>query len=194
MRVFRNFSARKGFTPQAVSPPGYRSRLFPQLTPENQLNEPPLHSFKIRSSDRLPCLDAGVPTEPGGDITKTGAGVGYDSVIAPSVTGSNAIFKIVLTGTQTFGDTFWDSPRSWSDIFTTNGTAAISNWTGVFGGGFQYAYFDAQTSAPATEGSFSLSGNTLTWTPLGAVPEPTGALAGLLVAAGLLRRKRTDHI
>jgi hypothetical protein len=36
-------------------------------------------------------------------------------------------------------------------------------------------------------GSFSFTGSTLTWT---AVPEPTSALAGLLIAAGLLRRRR----
>jgi hypothetical protein len=36
-------------------------------------------------------------------------------------------------------------------------------------------------------GSFTFTGTTLTWN---AVPEPTSALAGLLLAAGLLRRHR----
>ena len=39
----------------------------------------------------------------------------------------------------------------------------------------------------STQGSFTISGTSLTWT---AVPEPTSALAGLLITAGLLRRRR----
>ena len=39
-----------------------------------------------------------------------------------------------------------------------------------------------------TEGYFTFSGtSTLNWT---AVPEPTSALAGILITAGLLRRRR----
>ena len=37
------------------------------------------------------------------------------------------------------------------------------------------------------EGRFTITGTELRWT---AVPEPSGTLAGLLVAAGLLRRRR----
>jgi MYXO-CTERM domain-containing protein len=36
-------------------------------------------------------------------------------------------------------------------------------------------------------GTFTITGSTLNWT---AVPEPTSALAGLLLGAGLLRRRR----
>jgi uncharacterized protein (TIGR03382 family) len=43
------------------------------------------------------------------------------------------------------------------------------------------------TANPTTQGSFSITGSTLTWT---AVPEPTSALAGLLITAGLRRRRR----
>ena len=39
----------------------------------------------------------------------------------------------------------------------------------------------------STQGSFAINGSSLTWT---AVPEPSSALAGLLVGAGLLRRRR----
>jgi hypothetical protein len=39
----------------------------------------------------------------------------------------------------------------------------------------------------SSEGYFSISGGTLKWT---AVPEPTSALAGLLLGGGLLRRRR----
>jgi uncharacterized protein (TIGR03382 family) len=38
--------------------------------------------------------------------------------------------------------------------------------------------------------TFSNSSNTLIWTAYSAIPEPTSALAGLLLTAGLLRRRR----
>ena len=41
------------------------------------------------------------------------------------------------------------------------------------------------------QGQFSFTSNTLNWT---AVPEPTSALAGLLITAGLLRRRRRKEI
>jgi hypothetical protein len=37
------------------------------------------------------------------------------------------------------------------------------------------------------QGYFGFTGTTLSWT---AVPEPTSALAGILLSAGLLRRRR----
>jgi uncharacterized protein (TIGR03382 family) len=52
---------------------------------------------------------------------------------------------------------------------------------------FTYFANGSSVSTPTAYGSFSISGSTLTWT---AVPEPTSALAGLLITAGLLRRRR----
>jgi hypothetical protein len=60
-------------------------------------------------------------------------------------------------------------------------TAAVTG-----SGGFQYAY-NGQTVAPTPSGSFSVSGNSLTWS---AVPEPSNLLAGILAASALLRRRR----
>ena len=59
-------------------------------------------------------------------------------------------------------------------------------WATVFSGGFQYAD-NGQSVAPASSGSFAVSGNTLTWS---AVPEPSNLLAGMLAASALLRRRR----
>ena len=47
------------------------------------------------------------------------------------------------------------------------------------------------TISGPTAGSFSLTGSTLNYN-FTAVPEPTSALAGLLLTAGLLRRRRRD--
>jgi len=119
----------------------------------------------------------------------TNRGVAYDGVNTTSVSGSGAIFKIMLTGTQDFTDGFWSQTRVWTDIFkSADGTTALSDWASVFSGGLQYAY-NGQSAAPTSSGSFVVSGNTLTWT---AVPEPSNLLAGLLAASAMLRRRRRD--
>lgn len=92
---------------------------------------------------------------------------------------SGAIFKIVSS--TAFTDVFWNTTRNWNvfggkdfDAFTLN---FVANDTPQVAGDF------------ASRGNFTFtnSGATLTWT---AVPEPSSALAGLLLGAGLLRRRR----
>ena len=103
---------------------------------------------------------------------------------------------MVLDGTQTFAGSFWDTNRTWTDIFRTGDGSGTSNvnYASIFGGGFQYYNYSgvgstlAALTTPTIDGSFSISGSTLTWS---AEPEPSSALAGLLLAAGLLRRRRS---
>ena len=102
----------------------------------------------------------------------------YDTV---SVTGalnitSGAKFNVVSS--TAFTDAFWDTTRTWSNIF---GSKMIDNFLVT---NFLYS---GSATAPTAEGSFTVTGLSLTWT---AVPEPTTALAGLLLTAGLLRRRR----
>jgi autotransporter-associated beta strand protein len=120
-------------------------------------------------------------------------GTSYDST---TVTGTfdtsttGAKFRIKLDGTQTFADNFWDTNQKWTDIFATSAGVAITDWANVFTGGFEYYNASGTMRAPdaSTRGSFTFTGgSTLTWT---AVPEPTSALVGLLITAGLLRRRR----
>jgi autotransporter-associated beta strand protein len=111
-------------------------------------------------------------------------GIGYDAVnVTGNLTGSaDAVFQVDI-GNGSFSDTFWDTARSWDDIFMgANGVKA--DWTSIFGGGLASINTNGQ-------GSFSFSGSSLLWNPVySPIPEPTGALAGLLLVAGMLRRRR----
>jgi autotransporter-associated beta strand protein len=143
-------------------------------------------------------FDWDLNTVVGGDLTDPGvvanAATGiYDQVTATgaiTATGSNAVFKIVLAAGDSFADAFWNTHKSWNNIFT-GGSGSATNLAAIF------SSFDASGGLDATglvagRGQFTLSSssNTLTWT---AVPEPTTALAGLLLTAGLLRRRRKGN-
>jgi fibronectin-binding autotransporter adhesin len=125
------------------------------------------------------------------DINATGTparGTGYDGLNTASVSGSDAIFKVVLQSGQTFADTFWDSAHSWTDIVkNAAGTTDLTSWTSTF---TAFGGDVASTGIVSGQGQFTFtSANTLSWS---AVPEPTSALAGLLIGAGLLRRRRKN--
>ena len=121
------------------------------------------------------------------DTTLSGRGTAYDGVNTTAVSGSGAIFQVVLQGAQSFGDAFWTSAHTWSDIFTTDGTTPVSSDLAAVFSTFTYANGSGVLGTPSAIGSFSLTGSSLSWS---AVPEPTSALAGLLLGAGLLRRRR----
>lgn len=130
-------------------------------------------------------LNAASAADPGAAASNAATGT-YDQVVAAgAITGGGAIFKIVLSG-NTFSDAFWQTSKSWTNIF--GGAGAPETLSGVF------ASFDP-SSGIASNGvvdgvgqfSFNNSTSTLNWSP---VPEPSSALAGLLLAAGLLRRRR----
>ena len=94
---------------------------------------------------------------------------------------------MVLNGTDNFDEAFWNSDRTWNNIFTAlDGTTAL-DIASVFKSGVEYYNSAGSVLNGNTTGrSFTISGTSLSWT---AVPEPTSALAGLLLGAGLLRRR-----
>lgn len=122
-------------------------------------------------------------------------GVGYDAVklegAISRLGATDAAFRIVI-GDSDFSNPFWNTSKVWEDIFVNTSNAAISDWTNVFSTGsvanFQFYNTSGGTISPAGQGSFSMTGNTLSWT---AVPEPTSAVVGLLVLGGVLRRRRS---
>jgi fibronectin-binding autotransporter adhesin len=123
-------------------------------------------------------LDAGT-SDPGANTANSGT---YDQVgVTGNLTGGGSTFKIVL-GLNAFIDAFWNTNKSWSNIFTAGNAFDLGTiFTSFSGSGVD------SSGLVAGQGTFTLSSTTLTWT---AVPEPTSALAGLLLTAGLLRRRR----
>ena len=119
---------------------------------------------------------------------ETELGIAYDGINTASVSGSGAVFKIMLTGTQEFSDSFWSEDRVWTDIFrSADGSNVLLNWGPVFSGGFQYSH-NGKTVAPNNSGSFALSGDSLIWS---AVPEPSVlAVTAVLSLWGFLIRRR----
>lgn len=119
-------------------------------------------------------LDATSGADPG-IVENSGT---YDKVTGNGT--GDGIFNLVL-GTNLFTDPFWDTNKSWTDIFSgtdpvftlfsgTDGVSSVSSSGFVTG-----------------EGQFSYTGGSLNWT---AVPEPSGALVAILLGTGLLRRRR----
>lgn len=124
--------------------------------------------------------------------SETGRSTSYDAVNAASLGATTgAIFRVVLNGVQDFSEGFWDSDRTWSEIFKTADAGSALNIASIFSGTVQYYNGGGGTltsiGAPGVQGSFTLSGTSLNWT---AVPEPSSALVGVLLASGLLRRRR----
>lgn len=112
---------------------------------------------------------------------------GYDKVTVTGSLGAAAgAFRVMtdLAIDGTAADGFWTTPKTWGDIFTVTGTA--TGWAADTAVAV-YSTADVLRGGVGDYGNFSISGKTLTWTP---VPEPSGALAGLLLGAGLLRRRR----
>ena len=108
----------------------------------------------------------------------------YDKVIANGAVTGTSVFTVVL-GSNNFANAFWDTNKTWTDVFTGGGTFSFHDVFTTFGGTSV-----ATDGTVAGRGQFIFTGNALNWT---AVPEPSGALAGLLLGAGLLRRRRNQQ-
>jgi fibronectin-binding autotransporter adhesin len=97
-----------------------------------------------------------------------------------------SVFRILLAGSDTFASAFWTSDQSWSNVLTSGNSFALQNLFTSF------SYQNAGGALdPTAYGTFTLNGSSLNWA---AIPEPTSALAGLLLTAGLLRRRRGRNV
>jgi len=134
----------------------------------------------------------------GDQLAQTLRGTAYDGVnVTGDFTGTGAIFRIVLGEGESFADSFWNSSRTWSGIFA-DGSGNPLDIASIFTGGFEYyttleGVAVVTTGPSAIVGNFSFSGSDLLYTISGGgdpIPEPSSALFGLLIGAGLLRRRR----
>jgi autotransporter-associated beta strand protein len=147
---------------------------------------------KLRFGNNLTLNDASTFAWELDGTSETGRGTNYDAVnVGGSLVDGGAVgggvFRAVLTGSASFADAFWSSDRTWSDIFMNTAETSNLSFAAIFS---SFEYFEGSTNVTAgigTYGSFSITGTDLTWT---AVPEPSTALAGLLLGLGLLRRRR----
>ena len=108
----------------------------------------------------------------------------YNTLGNQDLSGEHAVFNVVLPTGDSYTEAFWDTNKTWTDIFDV---ADGANLATIFSGGYTGNGGILPTGVVPGQGYFTLSGSTLTWT---AVPEPTGALIGLLLAAVALRRRR----
>lgn len=99
----------------------------------------------------------------------------------------NAKIRLIFDlGSVNFANTgFWNTTQTWNIIsgYTSFSGNFIIDSIGLDSLGQNSTNYPIGYPA----GVFSMSGGTLTWS---AVPEPTGVVAGLLLGAGLLRRRR----
>jgi len=125
-----------------------------------------------------------VAPDPGTGATNKGS---YNVLSTPSLTGGDAIFKVLLASGGSFSDAFWDTNKRWDNIFSV---ATGSDLANIFSGGFGGDPLVSSTGGVSGQGSFSFNGSTLNWTAFSGVPEPTNTVVGLLLLGGLLRRHR----
>ena len=116
------------------------------------------------------------------DLSSNSTTTGFDTVSATGnidVDTTDTVFKVIFGRGVDWTNTFWCTP----------GITQTWSMASIFGQALNSGCFQSvQTSDDIRRyGSFSISGSSLVFT---AVPEPSSALAGLLLGAGLLRRRR----
>ena len=117
------------------------------------------------------------------DLNANSTASGFDTLTAVGniSVGTGTTYNVRFGSGVDLSNSFWtdiESPKTWS----------LST---IFGESFSSGSFASVTSTanPLTQGSFSISPTTLTWT---AVPEASNLLIGGLVGLGLMTRRRKN--
>ena len=105
----------------------------------------------------------------------------FDRISGANFGGSGGLFNIVTDLTNGF----WNQNRTFSGIFAGTGSTLASIFSTI-----QYNGASLTGGLVPGRGVFTISGNNLSYA---AIPEPTTALAGVLLVTGLLRRRRIQQ-
>lgn len=141
---------------------------------------------------------AGVGTQAVGNITySSGSSFVWDLASATSydrVTGIGTLggsgARFTIASAIGFGDSFWSVNRQWTDVFSGFTSGNISSvFSSITGSGITWNSGNGrgEVGIGGSRGYFTLSGSNLNWT---AVPEVSNVLVSVVLAAGLLRRRR----
>lgn len=143
-------------------------------------NSPGLQTF----NDDLSYNPGSIFTWELGSETTAGRGVNFDAVdVGGALTINNAIFRVIISDLS-LESPFWDNPSLDWDVFNTSSYGAFTSFE-------LYNANDLISEVDYSDyGNFSFNPSTgnLQWS---AVPEPTSALAGMILGTGLLRRRRS---
>ena len=130
--------------------------------------------------------DGGIGTLNTGAVTWNGAAsAGVNTDWTFNLGSGTASDKLNITGDFTKGSGSIFHFDFLGSITEYNKTFTLAQWTGTTS--FLASNFSYTNLGGGSTGTFVINGKTLQFT---AVPEPTSAIAGLLLGAGLLRRRR----
>ncbi|MBC8097358.1 MAG: autotransporter-associated beta strand repeat-containing protein, partial [Akkermansiaceae bacterium] len=119
-----------------------------------------------------------------GSETEGARGTNYDAVnVGSTLSVADSIFKVIVSGLDISG-AFWDADHTW-DVFNKASSGTFNTFEL-----YNASNLTSQVNYN-THGSFAFDTATgdLKWN-FTAVPEPTSALAAVLLGAGFLRRRR----
>jgi hypothetical protein len=123
------------------------------------------------------------------DLTEASTSTGFDQVTGSGGKNFTAAGQFQVISDLDFTvSTFWDTNKTWNNIFSGFGTN--TGWTSSTTATVYDSLGNLRNNIELG-GGFTITGSSLTWT---AIPEVSNCLIGGLLGMGLLRRRRTENI